>query len=94
MIPAGIIAGRVARFFVSPLGVAAIGLAVSAGAYKVGNMIGFSAGEAAQVVKQAEADAEAADRIKERVKDALEEIGADADPDSVDRILRGLAGVD
>lgn len=80
------------RVIGNPLGVALIGAAAAFGAFHGGKMIGRAEGVAEQKAAQAEADARQGAAIRERVRDALQELGADASDDDVDRILRGLAG--
>lgn len=80
------------RFIANPLGVAAIGLVTTFGAYKAGVMIGDGRGFDRARLEQSAIDAKESAAIRERVKNALKKIGADHNSDDVDDILRGLAG--
>jgi len=81
-------------FFTSKLGLAAIALVLIIAAYFGGLNIGHSRGYADAVVEQSTANEEARLVIRERIQNALDEAGANNSPDDIDRLLRGLSGIE
>lgn len=76
----------------NPLIVAGVGIAATIVAFYTGRMIGHAQGVAHQKSVQVEIDRKRANEIRERVVDALDEMGATASDDDVDRLLRELSG--